>query len=137
MFRGIKAFKKTITDFAEEVPRGGVKAIREEARNWFAEVVDMTPVKTGFASSQWKASINKRPSGKADIKYPGGTNYAPASTPSFYNLGGKDTVYIYNKVEYINRLEDGYSRQAPKNFFKNSSKRAQRRLQNAFKRLVK
>ena len=131
MFRGMKAFKKEFTDFAEEIPRGAQAAIRREASTWFGEVVRLTPKLSNFASSMWKTTINIRPpSGKH--QKPKGGSFSPANTPSFYNLKADDTLYIYNNVAYIGRLEDGYSSQAPANFFNNSARRADRRLQNAF-----
>ncbi len=128
MFRGMKAFKKTILDFVEEVPRGGHKIFKVEAARTFAEVVRLTPKDTGFASSMWKHIINKRP-GRGKIPHPGGDSYAPANTPSFYNLKATDKLYIYNNVEYIVSLENGYSSKAPRNFFKNTVRRGERRLQ--------
>lgn len=134
MFRGLSAFNKGLKGFAEGVPRGGVKAIREEARNWFAEVVSLTPVDTGFASSKWKFTINKRPSSSV-IKHPNMGSYSAASTPAFSTLGGNDTLYIYNNASNISALEKGHSSQAPANFFNSSQRRAKRRLENAFRSL--
>lgn len=133
-FAGLNAFSKAFKNFAKEVPRGAQAAIRREAINWFDEVVDLTPVKTGFAAHMWKYTINTRPP-HGSIKHPGGESYPAASVPTFYNLKYDDTLYIYNNVAYIGLLEDGYSNQAPANFFKNSARRANRRLQKEFNRL--
>lgn len=134
MFRGLKAFKKELNDFAKDVPRGGIIATRRVAVQWFSEVVETTPVKTGFASSMWKYTINQRPFG-GKIKHPGGTSYTGARTPAFTRFKPGDTLYIFNNVEYIKPLEDGWSAQAPVNFFKNSARRADRRLQKEYDRL--
>ena len=134
MFRGLRAFKKEFKDFAERIPRGGHAAIRRESSNWFSEVVRLTPKDSNFASSMWKTSINSRPP-TGYFQKPKIGSFSPASTPSFYNLRGDDTLYIYNNVAYISRLENGWSSQAPANFFKNSARRADRRLQNAFDKI--
>ncbi len=134
MFRGLKAFKQDTTDFLEKTKRGSQKALRETARGWFGEVVTLTPKDTGFASSMWKITINKRPPTQS-IKHPGGSKYAPAKTPTFYKLNTGDTLYLYNNVEYIVPLEHGHSKQAPKNFFHNSAMRADRQLQRRLNKL--
>lgn len=130
----MKAFKKELRDFSEGIPRGAQAAIRRVASNWFGEVVTLTPKDSNFASSMWKTSINARPPG-GSFQKPKVGSFSPASTPSFYNLKADDTLYMYNNTAYIKRLEDGYSTQAPANFFKNSARRADRQLQREFDKL--
>ncbi len=134
MFRGLKAFKKEFEDFATEVPRGGIKVTRLVAQGWFQEVVGLTPVDTGFASSMWKYSINTRPS-TGTVKHPGKGSYAGASTPAFTNFSPGDILYIFNNASNIQALENGWSAQAPANFFANSARRADRRLQREYDKL--
>jgi len=136
MFRGLNAFKREMKDFSHDVPRGGLKAIKKVSREWFVEVVNISPVYTGFFSSKWKWQRNHRP-GTSLIKHPspGHGQWGGARTPAFTTLRADDTLYIYNNVEYGARLEHGYSKKAPANFFNNSARRANRRLRNEFKRL--
>lgn len=134
MFRGMKGFLRDIEDFGENTKRGAQAAVKREASNWFGEVVSLTPHDTYFAQSMWKYTVNRKPSG-GSIKHPGGNYYTPARTPTFYNFDVGDILYIYNNVEYIQALEDGWSSQAPANFANNSARRADRRLQRALNRL--
>ncbi len=134
MFRGLKAFEKEFEDFAREVPRGGFKVTRLVAQGWFQEVVSLTPVDTGFASSMWKYSINTRPN-STTVKHPNKGTYSGARTPAFTNFKPGDTLYIFNNASNIQALEDGWSAQAPANFFHNSARRADRRLQREYDRL--
>ena len=131
----MKKFKKAIKNFADDIPRGGHAAIQREAGHWFSEVVDLTPKLTNFASSMWKTSINSKPPRGGDIQKPKEGSFSPAKTPTFSRLKADDTLYIFSQVAYIGRLEDGYSSQAPANFFKNSARRADRRLQKEFDKL--
>lgn len=135
MFRGLATFKKDLQGFAEEVPRGGIKAVREVAKGWFAEIVSLTPRDTGFAKSLWKYSINVKPPTEVINNPRSRGPYAAAATPAFSTLRPDGRLYIYNNVAYIKRLEEGYSDQAPRNFVKNSTARANYKLQSEFDKL--
>jgi len=135
MFRGMKAFKKDFSDFTNNVPRGGIAAIRRVAKGWFAEVITLTPVDTGFTRSMWKYSISNKPNAII-VRNPRSKGpFKSPNVPGFSGLRPGDTLYIYNSVAWISRLEDGYSNQAPRNFFKNSAYRANYKLQREFNKL--
>ena len=138
MFRGIRGFKKDIDGFVSGYERGAHAAVKRVAKQWFKEVVDITPKDTGFASSKWKYKVNSRPP-MVKIKHPtpGRGNWTPAKVPTFYNFKYGDTLYMYNNVEYIVKLEQGWSEQAPKNFFLNATIRARRRMKKELKKLDK
>jgi hypothetical protein len=81
------------------------------------KIIQRTPVKSGLARGNWNLSIGtpdptrRRPSptGKAAIeraKQVLGTNRT--------GVGAVRIVYIVNSLPYINRLENGWSQQAPK-----------------------
>ena len=50
------------------------------------------------------------------------------------NLKLDDTVYISNNLPYIQRLNDGYSQQAPENFVESAVQVAEGRLREKLKR---
>lgn len=92
-----------------------------------ARLVQMTPVKTGRARSNWLASIGKPdrstlpgPTGPAEERPPGIGPVAQAaiaaaqavilSAPEF------PLIYLSNNLPYIQRLNDGSSKQAPEAF---------------------
>lgn len=102
------------------------------------EVIQRTPVDTGFARANWAVSINRLPNfqilhprddgGKSQRPRGGklrkgyvppvdtGGSYAadPAAIFTATSKAGiGDVVYIYNPVVYAKRLEDGWSKQAP------------------------
>ena len=132
----MKAFLKEFKDFSEKVPRGGHKVVRDVAKEWFAEVVQLSPVDTGYFQHNWKTKRNSRPpSTTFQHPSPGKGKWGPARTPAFSTLRYDDKLYIYNQVAYGPALENGRSDQAPRNFFENSSRRANRKLQRRLKRL--
>jgi hypothetical protein len=136
MYRGLKAFKKEFRDFSEQVPYGGHKATRDAAKKWFEDLVQISPVDTGFFRSKWRWSVG-RVRTKTPIKHPhpGRGTYAPPRTPAFTSFKMGTKLYIYNNVVYGPRLEDGYSRQAPRNFFRNAAIRARYDLQRRYDKL--
>jgi len=73
-----------------------------------------TPVDTGRARANWLVGIN-RP--RREVKNKGalvGTVAAGQAAAAASKAG--DTVYISNNLPYINRLNDGWSGQAPPGF---------------------
>ena len=74
------------------------------------ELVLRTPVDTGRARANWLPSLNApsvslvEPGQKPDI----------GATLSSYKI--EDTVFISNNLPYIQRLNNGYSKQAPAGF---------------------
>lgn len=99
---------------------------RKTALTLFRDVVIATPVDEGRARGNWQASAA---SFKTDA-----TDNADKSGGSTINEGVKQigrakqikypTIYISNNVPYIERLNDGWSQQAPKKFVERAIKRA-------------
>lgn len=75
-----------------------------------AAVVFATPVDTGRARSNWIPSLNTPDTRTVE---PGQKPDAEAAI-SAYKLA--DTIYISNSLPYIQRLNEGHSKQAPAGF---------------------
>lgn len=90
------------------------------------EVVNRTPVDTGKARSNWQVTIGQPATGELPPYAPGshlGRNEtanaaaAVASARSALATHGQGrTIYITNNVNYIEKLNHGWSQQAPANF---------------------
>lgn len=82
-----------------------------------------TPVDTGLARANWKVTVGRRSftSGDAtdktgmDAIAMGNSTITSAFKASPYNL-----IYVQNNLPYIERLESGYSKQAPAGMFVNT-----------------
>lgn len=76
-------------------------------------VVMKTPVDTGRARGSWQVAVSVRPTGEVDIydKY-GGLTIAEGSR-EIAQVGPNEVIYIASNLPYIERLEGGYSQQAP------------------------
>lgn len=104
------------------------KETRKTAFTILKGVVLETPVDTGRARGNWLASVNntildavknKVPSASAAIK--AGSDKIKTATSMKY-----PTIYIQNNLPYIERLNEGYSAQAPAKFVDAVIKRASR-----------
>lgn len=98
-----RAYKKKVIESLE-------KSVRACALTVDARLAQLTPVDTGRARSNWLPSLN---SPDVRIVEPG---QKPDAGPilNSYNIG--DTIYMTNNVPYIQRLNDGWSKQSPAGF---------------------
>lgn len=105
----LRTFNLQVEAFARSLPREHfVPFHRKIALQVLSGVVLKTPVDTGRARGNWQTTINQAPDSELLSANPIGDGVAAlADLPPFV------AIYISNNVPYINRLEDGYSRQAP------------------------
>ncbi len=109
------------------------------------KIARKTPVDTGRATANWKAGVNREPQGRSDEFDRSSTakKTADIMRKDLKSLKFKDTVIIRNAVndgeedseDYILKLEDGASQQAPNGMFminvvkyKQIAKEAKRKL---------
>lgn len=76
------------------------KAMKSISLKVLASVVKKTPVDTGMAKNSWNLS-----EGKIDTSL---------NNKVRDEISGKKDIYLTNSVDYIMKLENGYSKQAPK-----------------------
>jgi hypothetical protein len=81
-----------------------------------------TPVPKGYVGGRsranWQYGNNVMPSGVIDSVDPSGQATITNLTNQILSSPTASMHYIANSVDYINRLEDGYSRQAPNGMVK-------------------
>jgi len=111
---------------ALQVRDGVNKIVKLAAGGVVREVVFATPVHTGLARSNWIASLGT-PSGKTISPHSPGNklgrgesaNAIPAiraAVTEIRNRQFNETVFITNNLDYIGKLNNGSSTQAPANF---------------------
>lgn len=86
------------------------------AQEVFEELVKVTPVKTGFARANWSVGVNSAPD--RNLVY--GPHYDPPeyNGPTMTTI--RDQWTIANYANYIDKLDQGTSSQAPANFIGNA-----------------
>jgi hypothetical protein len=141
VFKGLKAFNKALDNFGERtIPAAHLALQKKIAIDLFSKIVKKTPVGNpdlwkesslppppgyvgGRARANWQISITTPPSSGNDGAEPEtgvqtdfpitGLQQARGFSQMAQAKYGQ-TIWIYNNVRYIKRLEDGWSyRQAP------------------------
>ncbi|WP_178124490.1 HK97 gp10 family phage protein [Spartinivicinus ruber] len=121
------SFSSDLGRFSVESLQAVERIIRAIKLELFSGVILDTPVDTGRARGNWQTS----------------TGYPKTSTVERFganaslnemrnNLGGLDgTTYLTNNLPYIERLEFGYSRQAPSGMLRKNFARINQIVQRA------
>lgn len=133
MATDLQGFSKRMTLLADRVAKNAPALVRKVALAADQAVVLSTPVDTGRARSNWIAQIGSAPStviesyapGQAGASAQGALDQA-AAVISGYTSGQE--IHITNNLPYIQRLNDGFSPQAPAGF-------VEKAVQNAVKTL--
>lgn len=77
-------------------------------------VVLRTPVDTGRARGNWQTTVgHPGPGQEIMTEDKGGGTVLSQGASSIAEQKGYQPIYLENNVPYIDRLEDGYSKQAP------------------------
>lgn len=118
-------FNQRMFGLSRNVVSNANDIVKGAARSFMKRVIDETPVDTGKAVSNWKVGLGYEPHGIEQSAVPGkgGSTAAPnrerayllASTRISARVTGQ-TIYVVNNAEYIDRLNNGYSDQAPGGF---------------------
>ena len=103
------SFKVDLRKFADSVDEDAATLTRSLALQIFTSVVRRTPVDKGIARASWVLSVGK-PAPQVS------TTAAAISGPSGiagFNWNLKADIYISSFIPYIQKLENGSSKQAP------------------------
>lgn len=115
-------FAKNMRVLGIRVTENADKAVRTIALAIDQAVVIATPVDTGRARSNWLVSLDSQNEAVTEAYSPGtkgstgGSNATSAIAQGQAMIGGYkggSTIYISNNLPYIQRLNDGWSAQAP------------------------
>ncbi len=87
--------------------------VRKIGLELFSRVIMRTPVDKGRARANWQVAINSAPSGVLDLNDKDGSATISAADAAMTGLKAGDTIYLANNLPYIQKLEDGSSKQAP------------------------
>jgi hypothetical protein len=120
-----KDMKNVMKAYAKRIEDNANKAVRKVALVIDREVVLQTPVDTGRARANWRVGLNTPVTAARDAFAKGqkgstASANADAAIAEGQNvIDGRQTgqpIYISNNVEYIGRLNEGSSAQAPAGF---------------------
>ena len=123
----LSEFSRRITLRGKKVTEGADSLVRKVALAADQAVVMATPVDTGRARSNWIVALDASPEQTIDPYAPGEAGSTEAANTQAaidqgqsvirgYNGDQNQEIHITNNLPYIQRLNDGYSAQAPANF---------------------
>jgi len=115
-------FKIRIDDIANKLEKNGVELVKKVALAVDQAVVLSTPVDTGRARSNWLVSVDNPEERTVETYGESSASKAISQGSSEINSFGESNkaIYITNNLPYIQRLNDGYSAQAPAGFVEKS-----------------
>lgn len=88
-------------------------AVRKIVLDMFSEVINMSPVDTGRFRGNWQVAVGDMPTGTVELLDPSGAIVTARVQVVSGEVQPGDTVWMVNNLPYAQRLEDGYSQQAP------------------------
>ena len=108
------SFTIALEKFAEKAEKNAETATRKITLDVFRGVIMKTPVASGRARGNWQANIGSSASGEVDAEDKSGavTVVKAAAECATWNPAA-GPIFLTNNLPYIERLENGYSKQAP------------------------
>lgn len=107
------AFSDDLAKFEAKTSEKLDLAVRKIALELFSRVILKTPVDTGRARANWQVAIGALPNGTLQLEDKTGQATISAATARTAGVEAGDVIYLSNNLPYAERLEDGYSLQAP------------------------
>jgi hypothetical protein len=87
--------------------------VRQASLSVLSSVVKRSPVDTGRFRGNWQTTIDAPASGAVDLLDKTGAASVSAGVGALSSVKAGETVWIVNNLPYAQRLENGYSDQAP------------------------
>lgn len=123
----LPTFIRRIRFYASKAGEIGDAATKAASKEVLFHLVRDTPVDTGRAISNWQVSIGEAPSEEIEPYVPG--DFGSTATPNRaaalnaglrqikgYKSGEGKAIHIVNNAKHIGSLNQGHSKQAPRNF---------------------
>lgn len=109
-----------MSQFANQVRRWSEKtkgkmdqAVRKITLDVFSNVIRMSPVDTGRFKGNWQPAVGTMPGGVIEATDPSGNVVIAKVQGVTSDVEAGDVIYMVNNLPYAQRLEDGWSNQAP------------------------
>ena len=112
----LKFLDKLINGVEDKVEAEVTQNLQKLALNVDAAVVMATPVDTGRARGNWIVSLNAPTSYSTVNVSSSGSEAISQGAGVISTAKGDDDIYISNNLVYIQKLNDGHSKQAGKYF---------------------
>ncbi len=143
----LKSFAEFADIVAKHTELNAVALFQEGTADLSRKVAIDTPVDTGRATANWKGGVNRKPEGSSNIfdKSPTAKKTYDTLKRDISKAKLKDTIIVRNAVndgqadsdDYIIRLEEGASSQAPTGMFMKNMIKADKSFKKTKKRIFR
>ena len=106
-------FMQSFNTNVERTKKNYDQAFRAMALQLFGSIITRTPVDEGRARGNWQVTINSPANGELETTDKGGQRTLATGSRSIASRTGEQVLYFTNNLPYIQRLENGWSQQAP------------------------
>ena len=131
------SFAAQLQEFADMVQQDADEVFQIVATEVGKSVINLTPVDTGRALSNWNAGINAPDDVYRETEDPLDSRTSSRLAGEFQSLKFGDTAFITNATPHIPFLEYGSSKQAPSGFVRITLARFNNIVQDAVSRVAK
>lgn len=122
------SFALDVSRFVEKAKKNPEKVIRQVSIKLFSAIIKASPVDTGRFRMNWMASGSTPADGTTDATDKSGNTATGNATSFVLNAADWHTFTLTNNLPYAQRLEYGWSQQAPQGFVRVNVSRFQQLL---------
>ena len=120
-------FMRSFDEYVNKTQKTADQAMREVGAGIFTGITKAWPVDTARSRGNWQIGIDKQPKNELDTT----ENPDPRELPKLDGVEGDTEIWFVNNVPYAERLEYGWSQQAPSGAVRITLSRFERILQQA------
>lgn len=106
-------FGQQVRAFTDDAKEKTALAVQRIALEMFERVILRSPVDTGRFRGNWQVGIGNVPAGTLELDDKSGRATVSNAQAAALSLEPGQSITLVNNLPYAQRLEDGYSSQAP------------------------
>ncbi len=119
------SFADQVARFNDKTQDKMTRAVQKITLDAFSEVIMRSPVDTGRFRGNWLPAIGAIPGGTLEVEDKAGAVATGRVRTTVADMGIGKIAYLANNLPYAQRLEDGWSKQAPAGMVRLTAQRFQ------------
>jgi len=106
-------FSAQVRRWSDKTQKKMDQAVRKITLDVFSNVILLSPVDTGRFRGNWQPAVGRAQGGIIEAVDPSGAVVTAKVQSATQNVKAGDVIYMVNNLPYADRLENGWSNQAP------------------------
>lgn len=132
----MSSFEDQINAFIRKARENPKKVTRQVSIKLFSAVIQASPVDTGRFRANWQATTLSPAAGTVNTTDRSGATTISHVTTTVAGSTNASQFYLTNNLPYAEKLEYGYSNQAPQGFVRTNVSRFQALIDEAARRVI-